>query len=50
VRPLDPEATELRVEVADLIWTHFPDVPPGETSTMVIDRVRRGPWRTVIRL
>ncbi len=49
-RPLDPRATELRVEVTDLIWTRFPDAPPGEPSTMVIDRVQRGPWRTVIRL
>ncbi len=49
-RPLDPRATELRVEVTDLIWTHFPDALPGEPSTMVIDRVQRGPWRTVIRL
>lgn len=49
-RPLDLRATELRVEVSDLIWTHFPDAPPGEPNTMVIDRVQRGPWRTVIIL
>lgn len=49
-QPLDPDATELHVEVTELIWTHFPEVPPGETSTMVIDRVQRGPERVVIRL
>ena len=49
-QPLDPRATELRVEVTDLIWTYFPDAPLGESSTMVIDRVQRGPWRITIGL
>ncbi len=48
--PLDPSATELRVEVTDLIWTHVPVAPPGEPTTMIVDRVQRGPWKTVIRL
>ncbi len=50
VRPLDSRSSDLRVEVTDLIWTRFPEAPPGEPSTMVIDRVQRGPWRTVIGL
>ena len=49
-QPLDPEATELHVEVPELIWAHFPYAPPGESSTMVIDRIQPGPWRIAIGL
>jgi hypothetical protein len=50
-QPLDPEASELYVELTELIWTHFPAPDaPGGGSTMVIDRVQRGPGPITVSL